>query len=161
MNSFSFFQTRKFNIKVLVRANSVLKVRPEAAQEYGYYLQRDGWLNAFTDEKSQTMRSDGIPWRGAREKHQVFFSIIFANLTDKNDVIMDWQCGVGGSILACRSIERHIVALESDPMIFNAILLPLRDNQPSRPPRSNAPPSTSMFDPPKKMTKRAFGFLCA
>ena len=160
MNSFSFFQTRKFNIKVLVRVKSVLKVRPEVAQEYGYYLQRDGWLNAFTDEKSQTMRSDDIPWRGAREKYQVFFSIFFATLTDNNDVIMDWQCGVGGSILTSRSIERHIVALESDPMIFNAILLPLRENQPSRPPRSNAPPSTSMFDPPKKMTKRAFGFLC-
>ena len=161
MNSFSFFQTRKFNIKVLVRANSVLKVRPEAALEYGYHLQRDGWLNAFTDEKTQTMRSDGIPWRGAREKHQAFYSIIFSTLTDKNDVVMDWQCGVGGSILACRSIERHIVALESDPMIFNAILLPMRDNEPSQAPRSNAKPSTSMFDPPKKMTKRAFGFLCA
>jgi hypothetical protein len=41
------------------------------------------------------MRSDGVPWRGAREKHPVFFSILLATLTDKNDVIMDWQCGVG------------------------------------------------------------------
>jgi hypothetical protein len=41
--------------------------------EYGYNLQRDGWLNTFTDEKSQAMRSDGVPWRGAREKHPVFF----------------------------------------------------------------------------------------
>jgi hypothetical protein len=24
-----------------------------------------------------------------------FFSILLATLTDKNDVIMDWQCGVG------------------------------------------------------------------
>ena len=64
-------------------------------QEYGYNLQRDGWLNAFTDEKSQAMRSDVIPWRGAREKHHVFFSILLATLTDKNDVIMDWQYGVG------------------------------------------------------------------
>jgi hypothetical protein len=63
--------------------------------EYGYNLQRDGWLNTFTDEKSQAMRSDGVPWRGAREKHHVFFSILLATLTDKNDVIMDWQCGVG------------------------------------------------------------------
>jgi hypothetical protein len=45
--------------------------------EYGYNLQQDGWLNAFTDEKSQAMRSDGIFWRGAREKHHVFFSIFF------------------------------------------------------------------------------------
>ena len=107
------------------------------------------------------MRSAGIPWRGAREKHLVFFSIIFATLTDKNDVIMGWKCDIGGSITAWRSIERHIVAFESDPMIFNAILLPMRENQPSQTPRSNAPPSTFLFDPSKKMTKRAFGFLCA
>jgi hypothetical protein len=68
---------------------------------------------------------------------------------------------LGGSITACRSIERHIVALESDPIIFNAILLPMRDTLPSRTPRSLAPPSSSIFDPPQKMTKRAFGFLCA
>ena len=55
-------------------------------QKYGYNLQRDGWLNAFTD---------GVLWQGAREKHHVFFSIFLATLTDKNDVIMDWQCGVG------------------------------------------------------------------
>jgi hypothetical protein len=67
----------------------------------------------------------------------------------------------GGSITACRSIERHIVALESDPIIFNAILLPMRDTLSSRTPRSVAPPSSSLFDPPQKMTKRAFGFLCA
>ena len=64
-------------------------------QQYGYNLQRDGWLNVFTDEKSQAMRSVGVPWRDAREKHHVFFSIFLATLTNKNDVIMDWQCGVG------------------------------------------------------------------
>ena len=73
-------------------------------QEYGYNLQRDGWLNAFTDEKSQAMRSDGVPWRGAREKHHVFFSILLATLTDKNDVIMDWQCGVGTPSLSASSL---------------------------------------------------------
>ena len=52
-------------------------------------------MNAFTDEKSQAMRNDGVRWRGAREKHHVFFSILLATLTDNNDVIMDWQCGVG------------------------------------------------------------------
>ena len=95
MNSYSLLQIRKFSIKVLVRVNSVLRVREEAMQEYGYNLQRDGWLNTFTDEKSQAMRSDGVPWRGAREKHPVFFSILLVTLIDKNDVIMDWQCGVG------------------------------------------------------------------
>ena len=73
-------------------------------QEYGYNLQRDGWLNAFIDEKSQAMRSDGIPSRDAREKYNVFFSIIFATLTNKNDVIMDWQCGVGTHSLSASSL---------------------------------------------------------
>jgi len=169
-------------------------VRDEAVREYGYNLQRDGWLNAFTEDESQTMRDDGVPWRGAREKHHLFFKILFATLTDKNDIIMDWQCGVGmcflssstflstfhfifhilysiltflgpsplgGSILACRSLDRHIVALESDPDIFNALLLPMRDPQPQRTSRQVAPPTTSIFDPPQKLTKRAFGFLCA
>jgi hypothetical protein len=73
-------------------------------QKYGYNLQQDGWLNAFIDEKSQTMSSDGVPWRGARKKHHVFFCIILAPLTDKNDVIMNWQCGVGTHSLSASSL---------------------------------------------------------
>jgi hypothetical protein len=34
---------------------------------------------------------------------------------------------LGGSIIACRSIQRHIVALESDIDIFKSILLPMRE----------------------------------
>ena len=60
---------------------------------------------AQTNEKCQAMRSDGVPWRGAREKHHVFFSITFATLTDKNDVIMDWQCGVGKHYLSALSLH--------------------------------------------------------
>jgi hypothetical protein len=69
--------------------------------------------------------------------------------------------GLGGSITTCPSLERHIVAIESDPIIFNATLLPMCDPQPARTTRSVAPPSTSIFDPPQKMTKRNFGFICA
>ena len=167
-------------------------MRKEAMQEYGYNLQRDGWLNAITDEKNQTIRFDGIPWRGALEKHHVFFSILLVIPTDNNDVVMDWQCSacthslsassllwifryffftsfhtnifclfaLGGSITACRSLERHIVALENDSIIFNAILLLMCDPQPAHTPRSVVPPSTSIFYPPQKMTKWAFGFFC-
>ena len=80
--SFHFFQVLrncincfrlKFGIKVLVHINFVLKVREEAMQEYGYNLQRVGWLNVFIDEKNQTMGNDWVPWRGAHEKHDVFF----------------------------------------------------------------------------------------
>ena len=61
----------------------------------GYNLKRDGWLNNFVDAKNQSMREDGVPWRGAREKRPDFFSILFSALTDKDDIILDWQCGVG------------------------------------------------------------------
>jgi hypothetical protein len=49
---------------------------------------------------------------------------------------------LGGSITTRRFFERHIVALESDPVIFNALLLPMRDPQPACTSRSVAPPST-------------------
>jgi len=68
---------------------------------------------------------------------------------------------LGGSITASRSLERHIVALESDPDIFNALLRPMRDPHPQRTSRQLDPPTTSIFDPPQKMAKRTFGFLCA
>ena len=72
-------QTRKFSINVLVSINSILKAREEAMQEYGYNLQQDGWLNAF-NEKSQAMRNDGVPWRGARE-NIMFSSLSFSLLS--------------------------------------------------------------------------------
>jgi len=86
-------QTRKFFIKVLVRKDSVLKVRSMEFEKMDYNLKRDGWLNSFIDEENQLMREDGVPWRGAREKRHEFFSILFSALTDENDIVMDWQCG--------------------------------------------------------------------
>ena len=72
-----------------------LKVSDEALQKFGYNLQRDGWLNSFTEEKNQALRADGVPWRGAHEKQHEFFAILFCALTNKEDIIMDWQCGLG------------------------------------------------------------------
>ena len=39
MKSYSLLQIRKFNIKVFVCVSSVLNMREEAMQEYGYNLQ--------------------------------------------------------------------------------------------------------------------------
>jgi hypothetical protein len=80
---------------VLVRNESLLNVRNSEFEDMGYNLKRDGWLNSFVDVQSQSMREDGMPWRGALEKRPEFFSIIFSVLTDKDDIVMDWQCGVG------------------------------------------------------------------
>ena len=61
----------------------------------GYNLKRDVWLNSFVDDQNQCVREDGVPWRDAREKRPEFFSILFSALTDKDDIVMDWQCSVG------------------------------------------------------------------
>ena len=79
---------------MLVRNEYVLNVRTLDFNDMGYNLKRDGWLNNFVDAKNQWMREDGVPCRGAREKHPKFFSIIFFVLTNKNNIIMDWQCGI-------------------------------------------------------------------
>lgn len=187
---------------MIVRNESVLNVRTPEVEDMGYSLKRDGWLNSFVDAKNQSMRGDGMPWRGAREKRSEFFSILFSALTDKDDIIMDWQCGVGvfftslfsdfsfvfngvsivwffilhfsriltllhlfvlgGSIIACRSIQRHIVALESDIDIFKSILLPMREVDQEHTSQKAAPPRGSVFaPPPRKMAKRNFDLLCA
>jgi hypothetical protein len=198
-----FSQTRKFFIKVLVHNESVLSVRTSEFEAMGYSLKRDSWLNSFVDVNNQSMRRDGVPWRGAREKRPEFYSILFSALTDKNDIIMDWQCGIGvffvsllhhfsfllsdffifcffqfplvvvsltfhylvllgGSVIACRSIHRHIVALESDIDIFRSILLPMRELDHEQSSQKAAPPRGAVFaPPPRKMAKRNFDLLCA
>ena len=93
-------QTRKFFIKVLVRNQSCLNVRTSISEDKGYSLKRDGWITSFTDLNNQSMRDDGVPWRGAREKRPDFFNTLFSALTDKDDIIFDWQCGVGLSLMS-------------------------------------------------------------
>jgi len=167
----------------------------------GYNLKRDGWLNSFVDVNNQSMREDGVPWRGPREKRADFFTILFSALTDKDDIVMDWQCGVGmlfmslffilfflallflfvlvsfffhpriltytqlvvlgGSVIACRSIQRHIVALESDIDVYKSVLLPLREPDQEHTSHHVAQQRGSVFAPPPlKMAKRNFDLLC-
>ena len=78
-----------------MRNESILKVRTSDFEDMGYNIKKDGWFNSFADAKNQSMKEDGVPWRGAREKRSEFFSIFFSALTDKDDIIMDWQCGLG------------------------------------------------------------------
>ena len=60
---------------------------------------------------------------------------------------------LGGSIIACHSIERHIVALELDIDIFKSILLPMRETEHEH--------TAQHAPPPRKMAKRNFDLLCA
>ena len=186
---------------MVVCIRSVLNVRTSDFEDLGYNLKRDGWLNSFTDVKNQTVRDDGMPWRGAREKRPEFFWIIFSALTDKADIILDWQFGVGlfffsfcymylilvvfipslfvtfpyqflvlislyfvglgGSIIACCSIQRHIAALKLDIDIFRSILLPFREPNQEHTSQPAPPQRGSVFaPPPRKMAKRNFDLLC-
>ena len=187
---------------MLVRNEFVLNVGNSDFEDMGYNLKRDGWLNSFADSKNQSMREDWVAWRGARENRPEFFSIFFSALTDKDDIIVDLQCGLGwfffslflmilffivllifllvlfpihsfmltfshfvllgGSIIACRSIQCHIVALESDIDIFKSILLPMRETEQEHTSQHAAPQRGSVFaPPPRKMAKRNFDLLCA
>ena len=84
-----------FFIKVFMQNDSVLDVRTTDFEEMGYNLKKDDWLNNFTEDKDQATKEDGMPLRGACEKRHEFFSILFSTLTEKDDIVMDWQCGVG------------------------------------------------------------------
>ena len=79
------------------------------------------------------------------QHHPYFeFFVIFVSLVS----ILTFYLSLLYSITASCSFERHIVALESDPIIFNALLLSMRDPQPAHTSRLVAPPSIPIFDPP-------------
>jgi hypothetical protein len=138
--------------------------------------------------------------RCSGETSRVLLHFFFA-LSDKDDIVMDWQCGLGmflislffilvfslvsffstclifylfrfphfcalvvlgGSVIACRSIQRHIVALESDIDIYKSVLLPMREPDHEHTSQHVAPQRGSVFAPPlRKMPKRNFDLLCA
>jgi hypothetical protein len=68
---------------------------------------------------------------------------------------------VGSSIIACRLIHCHIVALESDIDVFKSILLPLREPDQEHTSQPAALQRGFVFaPPPRKMAKRNFDLLC-
>ena len=65
-------------------------------------------------------------------------------------------------MIACRSIQRHIVAVESDIDLYKSVLLPLREPHHEHTSQPVAPQRGSFFaPPPQKMPKRNFDLLCA
>ena len=127
--------------------------------DIGFSIKKDGMLTNFTDDTNQLMNGDK-PWRGAHEKNDHFLNIIFDTIMQEGDIVMDWHTSIGisylipffspfslslpqkrffkpsdlyllgASITACCSSGRHIIAVECDTEIFNAVLLPLRDREP-------------------------------
>ena len=80
--------------------------------------------------------------------------LIFLMLTFLHFVLL------GGSIIACHSIQHHIVALELDIYVFKSILLPMREPE-QKHTAQHAAPQRGLVFAPEKMAKRNFNFLCA
>ena len=56
-------------------------------------------------------------------------------------------CVLGGSVIACRSIQHHMLALESDIDIFKSLLLPMREPKHEHISRQVAAQRGSVFAP--------------
>ena len=69
---------------------------------------------------------------------------------------------LGCSIITCRSIQRHILAFESDINVFRSILFPFRELERDHMSHHAVPQRGSVCaPPPKKMPKRNFDLMCA
>ena len=68
---------------------------------------------------------------------------------------------LGGSVIACRSIQRHIVAFESDIDIYKSILLRMHQLEQEHTSQEVASQRRLVFaPPPRKMAKHNFDLLC-
>ena len=68
---------------------------------------------------------------------------------------------LGGSVIACCSIQRHIMALESNIDIYKSVLLPMCEPDHEHTSQHVAPQRGSVFaPPPRNMEKRNFDLLC-
>ena len=74
----------------------------------------------------------------------LFLSFLFVSFSIHSRILTFAHLVVlGGSIIACRSIERHIVALESDINIFKSLLLPMCEHN-----QEHTSQRGSVFAPP-------------
>jgi hypothetical protein len=74
---------------------------------------------------SPSLMLDGKPWRGAREKSDVFFQILIEACSGEGSIVADLTTSCGASLRACRASGHHFFGLESDPKIFDALLKPV------------------------------------
>lgn len=148
-------QTHNFNIKVFARLSSKFRtrrLRPQFVQMEILPEERDDLTN-FTTTESQLLRPTGLPWRGSREKDPSFVQCFIECLTDERDIVCDWSPSTGSqslhssfttakiefhflisvfqtagaSVIACQRSNRHLIALEPDSEIFEALLKPYVD----------------------------------
>ena len=74
---------------------------------------------------SPTMMPNGEPWRGAREKSDIFFQLLINACSKFGDTIVDLTASTGASLRACRAFSRHFIGAERDAKLYHTVLAPL------------------------------------
>lgn len=152
--------------------------------------ERDDLTN-FTTHESQLLRPSGLPWRGSREKDPSFIQCFIECLTDERDIVCDWSPStgcmssqsvvifkivflkfqylicvgqiVGASVVACQRSNRHLIALEPDEEIFEALLKPYAVVMPESEEREDSTTDSDSEEemaPTKKRSRRIYCGMC-
>ncbi|KAJ7546769.1 hypothetical protein O6H91_08G053900 [Diphasiastrum complanatum] len=66
-------------------------------------------------------RSTGVPYRGGLEKSPVFMQFLLELYCKKGGVVFDPFVGCGSTIRACKITERHVVSMDSDRRLLQAV----------------------------------------
>ena len=145
--------------------------------------ERDDLTN-FTTTESQRLRLSGLPWRGSREKDPSFVQCFIEYLTDERDIVCDWSPSTGfqslpssfttvetefhylisvsqtacASFIACQRLNRHLITLEPDEEIFEALLKPYVDAIPQPEERADSTTNSDSDEDiaPKKKKGRKY-----
>jgi hypothetical protein len=68
---------------------------------------------------------EGKPWRGPREKSDVFFQILIEACSMPGSIFADLSASTEASLKACRASGKHFFGLEADRDIYEGLLKPM------------------------------------
>lgn len=70
--------------------------------------------------------------------------------TDEDDIVVDLRAARGSSLVAGRSIGRHMLGLEAETALYNDVLVPLMSHPPPEQPVHPGPSDTPLKRPASK-----------
>ena len=74
---------------------------------------------------SPALKPNGKPWRGAREKSDIFFQILINACFSFGNTIVDVNASTRASLQACWASGRHFIGTKREAKLYYAILVPL------------------------------------
>jgi hypothetical protein len=80
------------------------------------------YLSLQNTVSTVSMTKTGEPWRGPREKSDVFFQILIEACSSDGFDVANLSASTGSSLLACRTSGRYFVGLDRDKRIFDELL---------------------------------------